>query len=453
MYLIRPALRVRFRVSAWLPRGLFLAGLIGSCSALAGTASIEFAFEVDTAGSTAKTASGELTAYSVKGVLTPTDSGYRFEASGQQGERNTLGAVVDVLREGELPAIRAAVEVDRFEVDPSLDSSGEDGEHLAWPVPFHWLDPESVDLRMKLRIGELMLGDARFRNALATVAPTTHGESRTIVEAHGPGGQLKLVVEADAANEALRLDLNGADLRPGHWPWFRHRDEAVLLDSIATIDFFAAGAGATVGDVLATMAGNLHIEIGEGRLSHDGVRKLGTGIVALLMESLNPFRGSKADVKLECAVIRSRIDAGVATLNRSLALETGQAALIASGLVDLRQRELELMAYPSTGGGLTPKVGDLAGAIHIHGPLFDPTVSTGGPDPIRLGATIATGGQAWLIRGLLERLGSRKGPCEMAREADLSPALEAGSSKETGGPGSRPEEADATPGQGVTPES
>jgi uncharacterized protein involved in outer membrane biogenesis len=136
-------------------------------------------------------------------------------------------------------------------------------------------------------------------------------------------------------------------------------------------------------------------------------------------EAVNPFRKVDAATELQCAVVRLPLRNGVASVDRSIAIETSKVAALASGTVDFRSETFDLSIKPQVRQGIPIDVSQFADLVHVHGTFTAPAV---GVDPAasvatvaRLGAAVETGGLSILGESLLShQAGNAGAPCQIA---------------------------------------
>jgi hypothetical protein len=142
-------------------------------------------------------------------------------------------------------------------------------------------------------------------------------------------------------------------------------------------------------------------------------------------EAVNPFRKAQSATELRCAVVRLPIRDGVARVDRTIAAETGELGVSASGTIDFRNETLDLTLKPQVRQGIPINVTGLADIVRVRGPFDSPQLSV---DPVksaesvaRIGAAIGTGGWSLLGEALLDNTASADSPCAIAMGAKPSP--------------------------------
>ncbi len=124
-----------------------------------------------------------------------------------------------------------------------------------------------------------------------------------------------------------------------------------------------------------------------------------------IVQVVNPFREAQPSTELRCAVIRLPLSGGVARVDRSIAVETRELDVSASGTLDFRNETLDLSIKPRVRQGIPINIPQIAELVRFHGPFASPTV---GVDAMasaatiaRIGAAVGTGGLSILGETLL----------------------------------------------------
>ena len=124
-----------------------------------------------------------------------------------------------------------------------------------------------------------------------------------------------------------------------------------------------------------------------------------------LAEVVNPFRSGSASTELLCAVIRLPLANGVATIDRTIALETKQMDVSVSGTLDFRTETLDLSIRPRIRQGIRIDISQIAELVRFRGPFSAPTVGVdayaSAAAIARIGAAASTGGLSLLGEALL----------------------------------------------------
>jgi uncharacterized protein involved in outer membrane biogenesis len=263
---------------------------------------------------------------------------------------------------------------------------------------------ERVDLRFKLNGGRLDITDLTAAGLGGTVAV------RGTVQAR------------DATSPALDLHVEGRDLelKPLLALAGSPRDVSGGKTRV-TLD--AKASGASPHGWASTMDGTAVILVGPAQLHN--ASGASTAMLDKVGEAVNPFRKAQSATELRCAVVRLPIRDGVARVDRTIAAETGELGVSASGTIDFRNETLDLTLKPQVRQGIPINVTGLADIVRVRGPFDSPQLSV---DPVksaesvaRIGAAIGTGGWSLLGEALLDNTASADSPCAIAMGAKPSP--------------------------------
>jgi hypothetical protein len=166
-----------------------------------------------------------------------------------------------------------------------------------------------------------------------------------------------------------------------------------------------SGAGNTAQALAASASGELMLSLNHTTLG-SGVSPLGTDLLRRLLQALTLQSLPTTQTRIDCAVIRLPLKNGVATVDRSIALETAQLAVSARGEVRFDDETLALAFRPSpkTGLGLNPV--SLAQLVLLKGPWLEPKLTLDAQGvagaAASLGLAGATGGLSVLAQQLLK---------------------------------------------------
>ncbi|MEJ8858285.1 AsmA family protein [Variovorax robiniae] len=131
---------------------------------------------------------------------------------------------------------------------------------------------------------------------------------------------------------------------------------------------------------------------------------LDQNVVARVLDALLPKSVPHQDLVVQCLVARLPLRDGVATIERSVAMETSQVAVSASGQVNLARQTIGLAFQPQAKKGLDLKAANLVELLLLTGPLRAPELSINplgaAKQAADLGIAAATGGWSLLAPAL-----------------------------------------------------
>jgi len=194
--------------------------------------------------------------------------------------------------------------------------------------------------------------------------------------------------------------------------------------------FDGKASGSSLHDWAASLDGTVLLLVGPAHLKNPPGSS--TAILDRIGGAVNPFREKKGGTDLKCAVARLPVRGGVAHADRSIAMETDELGVSASGTLDLRNETLDISLKPQVRSGIPIDVAGLADVVRVSGSFRDPKV---GVDPAksaaaiaRSGAIVGTGGWSLLGETLINGSASADSPCAIALGATPAAAPPASSS-------------------------
>jgi hypothetical protein len=184
----------------------------------------------------------------------------------------------------------------------------------------------------------------------------------------------------------------------------------------ANLDLQLSMAGLTPAKLAASASGNaMFTAKGVALAGKSG--SLDQNVVARVLDALLPKSVPHQDLVVQCLVARLPLRDGVATIDRSIAMETSQIAVSASGQVNLARQTIGLAFQPQAKKGLDLKAANLVELLLLTGPLRAPELSINplgaAKQAADWGIAAATGGWSLLAPALR---GARGGSvCELAQ--------------------------------------
>lgn len=186
----------------------------------------------------------------------------------------------------------------------------------------------------------------------------------------------------------------------------------------------ALAAGAN-GEVLVQLADTTL----SGKLSASG-----PNLLTRLLQTVTKQPDATQPITITCAVVRLPLKGGIAMVERSIAVETDELNITASGELNLRDETLRLAFRPHARKTLSLNMAELASLVTLKGPLLDPKFSIDAAGAaglaLTLGAAGATGGLSMLGERLIRQAADPQ-PCRFAATgsagaaADSAPAEKA----------------------------
>jgi uncharacterized protein involved in outer membrane biogenesis len=263
----------------------------------------------------------------------------------------------------------------------------------SWPLA-HGQVLERLDLAFTLEHGRLAL--TQLTGALLGGTMSARGA----LDANGAGG-VDLHAEGRDLDLARVLALVGSP-RP-------------VTGGKTRVSIDARASGASPRAWVSSLTGDASLLVGPAQLRNVSGN---VGKLDELGAAVNPFRQLRDVTDLRCAVVRLPVRQGVAHVDRTIAFETAELGVSASGTIDFRNETVDLALHPQLRQGISLDVAGLAEAVRLRGPFTAPQVSI---DPAksataiaRIGAAIGTGGWSLLGETLINSAAAADSPCAAA---------------------------------------
>lgn len=279
---------------------------------------------------------------------------------------------------------------------------------------------KQVDAEGDVTIGALMLAGGEHLDHVQIKLTLVGGKLDVpVLAASTMGGTLSGHMQIDASRatepaltlhaEARNLDLGALLAAAGVKRELRGGKTEIKAD--------VSARGASPRQWASSASGNVLAVAGPATL----VNPKGSTDVPLdrLLQAVNPFRSVDATTELHCAVVRLPLKDGMASVDRSIAVETSKVGATASGTLDFRSETLDLSIKPQIRRGIPIAVPQVASLVHFRGPFASPSVgvdATAAAATIAsLGAAVYTGGLSIVGESLLAKTAGDSGsPCQIA---------------------------------------
>jgi uncharacterized protein involved in outer membrane biogenesis len=328
---------------------------------------------------------------------------------------------------------------------PSSAPEADDGA-AKWTipdVPLPLAPVAALDAEGTLAIGEVKLrGGQRIGKVDVRVSSQAGRLDLKLSSAAALGGSLagSLVFDArrtGAPSLQLQISAQGVDLAALAAITGIARD--VRGGKVrANVDL--AATGATPHRWASSMSGSMLAVSGPATLI--GAAGRADSTLSQISNLLDPLRGAHNATELRCAVVRLPIANGVARVDRSIAVETGEIGVVASGTIDFRNETIDLALQPQLRRGASIDVAQIAGLVRVRGSFAHPAVAVDAAQSAqtlaRLGALAQKGGGlAALGRALVAPSASEADPCVVAMGGAAARQPAAGSRSSASPEGSR----------------
>ena len=178
-----------------------------------------------------------------------------------------------------------------------------------------------------------------------------------------------------------------------------------------------SATGSTAKRIAASGGGNMLLSVRDLEIVGSAAAAFDRNVVMTTLGAMMPKGGADRSLVIQCAVVRLPFQSGVARIDRSIALETSETSVVASGDVNFADQTLALSFVAKVKRGLGLNSASLAGLISVHGPLQEPHVGIDAKGTLRqatvVGAAVATGGLSLLLP-LIRGAATDTSACEQA---------------------------------------
>ncbi len=269
------------------------------------------------------------------------------------------------------------------------------------PIPFTALP--DLDLRLAFRVERLTLPKLAPLSAVEgklTMAPgrlalddvraglaggTVRGRA-SVTGTHDAAPKVALSVEAKS------LSIPTLEVAAGRGNYFSSGRSNLVADLTLV--------GSTPKSLAASANGDVLVSAADVTLA-SGTKALDRNVIVTLLQLLIPMQSSAKSLVLQCAVARLPLRRGVALVDRSIAMETHDIAVLASGKINLVDQTIRLEFKPRVKKGLGLNPANLADLMVMSGPLQDPQVGVDVKGAARgaadVGVAVATSGVSLLV--------------------------------------------------------
>lgn len=282
----------------------------------------------------------------------------------------------------------------------SLPAAAKGGGPLFGDTPLLPLDAlPPMELKVGVAIKQLNLPDTPPLSALkarlmSTPDRLTLDDLQFVVAggrvrgrmAIAPGAAPRIELSVDARSmslEALDAASGGKRVRGGR------------TDFVANL----ALTGRTPRSLAAGANGNVLVSVTDATLA-GGAAALDRNVITSVLRLVLPKGSTAQSLVVQCAVARLPLRQGIAAVDRSIALETREVAIVASGNINLADQTLRLEFEPTVKKGLGLNSANFAELVRVSGPLQDPHAGVDVKGAVRgaanVGVAVATGGLSLL---------------------------------------------------------
>ncbi|HSD43218.1 MAG TPA: AsmA family protein [Burkholderiales bacterium] len=178
-----------------------------------------------------------------------------------------------------------------------------------------------------------------------------------------------------------------------------------------------AGPGESLARFMGGANGEIRATMGPARTSGAAL-DFGGDVLTKIADLANPTRRTEKYNEIQCAVVRLPVRDGIATAERTIAMEAARVNIVAAGTINLRNESLDLALRPNVKEGLGIGAANLAELVRVTGTLSNPSVGIdtlgSARTALSVGGAILTGGLSLLGEAALRKGTADPHPCQTA---------------------------------------
>ena len=301
---------------------------------------------------------------------------------------------------------------------PAADTAAAGPQRLFSPDPLPLDGLRAVDGNLTVKVDHLVVpGGLVLDDALMTLVLDRAQLTVAPLRARLAGGTVDGKFQIDGMQDVATVDLAlvGKGIVAGDAV-----DQMGVADLVeggpTDLDVLLSGRGASVREIMGSLGGHLTVEMGKGRLHSKAVEIAGGDVVTQLADVLNPAADNREFSELSCAVVRFRVEKGLATAKNGIAVETDKVNVVGAGTVNLGEETLDLAVKPEANAGIGINLSSaVAGLVRVQGTLAAPSVGIdkmgAAKAALSVGAAFATGGLSVLGEALISKETKDPHPC------------------------------------------
>ena len=350
--------------------------------------------------------------------LTGKEDAYRLAISDSYMGNNDFSGVIAFNTAGKIPDIKASLQSRRINVGmlfydeqrisrrkagaiETEPAAAKSEPATSTPINLDWMI--SLDAELDLSSDHLILNEYSFyKNSVSLVLKGGNLKvSRGGGSMGGGTGEWNLEIAHDETPTRyyFKLDFEGVEfadllaLPPG-----------VIRKGETSGTVLMASEGNTVEELLAHLNGGILLSMGPARIYDAGISLVSGNLLSGILRGVSTT-DEEGLTGYECGIFGVVFQDGIATINKSITLQSKRFNITAKGTIDLPSRTIDLHMRPRSKKGFGYSVSSLVGGFQIKGDLASPKVKLNAGE---ITLTLLIG----LLRGPIDRINSGKYSCD-----------------------------------------
>lgn len=186
-----------------------------------------------------------------------------------------------------------------------------------------------------------------------------------------------------------------------------------------TVDISAAGAGASVSEIVGSLNGSVLVHsMAGGRIDNELVDLLAGDFVSNVLNVLNPLSGTRKFTPMNCLVLNAAIKDGNLKLAPGFVMRTDQVNMFVFGGVNLATEHLDLSLATQARRGIGISAASITNPyFKVGGTITRPSLHLDAQSAaVAASVATATAGLSIVVQGVMQRIRGHRNPCPTFRD-------------------------------------
>jgi hypothetical protein len=361
---------------------------------------------------------------------------FHLDALRARAGDNDLSGTLAIEQKGGRLVINGSVAATNLDLNELLPKTAKDdadrdeeSEQLrvfsADPIPLAPI--RALDAELRLHVERLTIADVVIENADLNIKQKA-GRLRLESSADAFGGRATGVLSVDAGVEPVAwvLELDGKQYLLEETNRQIHHI-ADVEGGRTDLELRLRGRGNSWREIVAGLDGRVYMVSETITVRNAGLSRAEDGVFTTVVRLATPEEDEQGRTIVECAVLGFDINDGIASADRTVALETSKVSMAANGQINLKDESLDMAAAFTSRNVLKLRSGSLWKAVTVRGTLAEPKLSVDPTAAAKTAATVAgaifTAGLSLIAQETTLRLTQDTNPCGTASNRMLAAGI------------------------------
>lgn len=355
--------------------------------------------------------------------LSRTKHGYKLANIDARIGRSDAAGELFIYPHRKRPRVVGSIKAKRLDLDQLLPATGKRRTKRVFadqPFSLTWL--KTFDGDVSVHAAKLLVQGIRLDKVKVGMS-LTKGRLQFTPAGRLGGGTFKARLSVDVRGKRPRIAMRIRGKGIGLGKLFAQIYTTQLIEGArADLNIDVAGRGNSVAELMAGLSGGIYVAVGKAIIHNQRLEKVSGNAVTAVLSTVAMQNSGEKTTHVRCAVVRVPVKNGLVSVDRTIAMETGRAAMSISGTIDFRDEALDLGVTLVGRKGLHLGASSFSGLVRVRGTMAAPTV---GADPAGIAGAaasvagaVATGGLSLLAQGIISQFAADRSTCRTALEID-----------------------------------